>query len=78
MFSGFAMLAARLYFGWPYMTAYSFWQLCRNYSDIDTIEVDAYVNTQHAQVDAIQTINSDGLRAVMWFEQHRTAIAEHS
>ena len=28
------------------------------YSDIGMIEVDAYINTQRAQVDSIQTINS--------------------
>ena len=31
------------------------------YSDIGTIEVDAYINTRRAQVDATQTINSDEL-----------------
>ena len=42
------------------------------------IEVDAYINTRRAQVDAIQTINSDELTALMWFQRHRTAIAVHS
>ena len=28
------------------------------YSDIGTIEVDAYINTRRAQVDSIQTINA--------------------
>ena len=33
------------------------------YSDMGTIEVDAYINTRRAQMDAIQTINSDELAA---------------
>ena len=45
------------------------------YSDIGTIEVDAYINTRHAQVDSIQTINSDGIAALMRVQRHRTAIA---
>ena len=43
-----------------------------NCSDIGTIEVDLYINTLHAQLDAIQTINSDELTALMWFVLHRT------
>ena len=31
--------------------------------DIGTIEVDAYINTQRAQVDSIQTINSGEIAA---------------
>ena len=45
-----------------------------NYSDIGTIEVDARINPRHAQVDAIQTINTDELAALMWFERHRTKL----
>ena len=33
------------------------------YSDIGTIEVDAYINTRRAQVDSIQTINSGEIAA---------------
>ena len=44
-----------------------------NFSDIGTIEVDAYINTRRAQVDAIQTINSDELAALMhsWHQMCR-------
>ena len=38
------------------------------YSDIGTIEVDAYINTRRAQVelvDSIQTINSGEIAALM-------------
>ena len=35
------------------------------YSDIGTIEVDAYINTRRAQVDSIQTINSDEIAAFL-------------
>ena len=45
------------------------------HSDIGTIEVDAYINTQRAQVDSIQTINSDEIAALMRVQRHRTAIA---
>ena len=45
------------------------------HSDIDTIEVDAYINTRRAQVDPIQTINSDELAALMRVQSHRTAMA---
>ena len=33
------------------------------YSDIGTIEVDAYINTRRAQVDSIQIINSGEIAA---------------
>ena len=33
--------------------------MSHNCSDIGTIKIDAYINTQRAQLDAIQTINSD-------------------
>ena len=45
------------------------------YSNIGTIEVDAYINTRRAQVDSIQTINSDEIAALMRVQRHRTAIA---
>ena len=44
------------------------------YSDIGTIEVDAYINTRRAQVDSIQTINSDEIAALIRVQRHRTAI----
>ena len=44
-------------------------------SDIGMIEVDTYINTQLAQVDSIQTINSDEIAALMRVQRHRTAIA---
>ena len=53
----------------------------RNNSDIGTIKIDAYINTRHAQADAITAIHSDELTALMWFDRHRTnptAIAAHS
>ena len=37
--------------------------MSRYYSDIGTIEVDAYINTRRAQVDSIQTINRDEIAA---------------
>ena len=52
--------------------------LSHNYSDIGTIEVDAYINTRRAQVDAILTVDSDESTPFMWFQRHRTAIAAHS
>ena len=44
------------------------------YSDIGTIEVDAYINTRRAQVDSIQTINSDEIAALMRVQRHPTAL----
>ena len=35
------------------------------YSDIGMIEVDAYINTQRAQVDSIQTIKNDEIAAMI-------------
>ena len=62
------------------VSSYTFFAatVSHNYSDIGTNEVDAYINTRHAQVDAIQTINSDELAALVWFQPHQTAIAVHS
>ena len=42
--------------------------MSHNYSDIGTIKVDTYINTRRAQVDVIQTINSDELGALMQFQ----------
>ena len=46
--------------------------MSHNCSDIGTSEVDAYMNIRRAQLDPIQTINSDELTALMWFARHRT------
>ena len=42
------------------------------YSDIGTTEVDAYINTRRAQVDSIQTTNSDEITALMRVQRHQT------
>ena len=49
--------------------------MCHYYSDIGTIEVDAYINTRRARVDSIQTINSGEIAALKRVQWHRTAIA---
>ena len=64
-----AMVTVMLY-RWPYDNCtFVSATVSHNYSDIGTIKVDAYINTRRAQVDAIQTINSDEWAALMWFQR---------
>ena len=76
-FNYISMVTVMLY-RWPYNNCTFVPATVSNNNDIGTIEVDAYINTRRAQVDAIQTINSDEIAALMWFQPHRMAIAVHS
>ena len=77
-FNAIAVVTVLLY-RWPYNNCtFVSATVSHNYSDIGTIEVDVYINTRHARVDAIQTIKSDELTALTWFQRHRTVIAAHS
>ena len=44
----------------------------RNYSDIGTIKIDAYINTRRSHPGAITAIHGVELTASIWFERHRT------
>ena len=44
--------------------------------DGNAVSLTAYIRS--AQVDAIQTIDSDESTTLMWFQRHRSAIAAHS
>ena len=52
--------------------------MSHNYIDIGTVEVDACTSARRAQVDAIQTINSDEVTALMWFAWHEAATSDLS
>ena len=72
-FNAIAVVTVMLY-RWPYNNCtFVSATVSHNCSDIGTIEADAYINTRRAQLDAIQTINSDEVTALTWFLRRRTA-----
>ena len=73
MFNGIAMVVAHAVSMTVCNCTFILATVSHNYSDIGTIEVDAYINARRAQVDAINyKLSTATLTALLWFVGHRT------